>query len=77
MFLSIHPNRACAVTWAMCYKNGQHDDAYFAQQILRLYHNPQLWNQLSQNSRDAIANYSPKQIQENLALIIDNLLNRN
>ncbi|MDJ0590683.1 MAG: tetratricopeptide repeat protein [Pleurocapsa sp. MO_226.B13] len=46
----------------------------FAQQILLLYNTPELWYKLSSNSQQAIANYSPKQIQQQLSSIVEHLL---
>lgn len=42
----------------------------FAQQILRLYTDKHLWNSISSNSHQAIANYSPKLIKQKLRQVL-------
>jgi len=46
----------------------------FAEQILRLYHNSEIWQRLSGNSQKAIAPYSPEQIRPQLSKVINSLL---
>ncbi|NJL53660.1 MAG: glycosyltransferase family 4 protein [Hydrococcus sp. SU_1_0] len=45
----------------------------FAQQIVRLYTDPQLWNCLSRNARQAIADYSPAAVQLKVASIFQQI----
>ncbi len=47
----------------------------FAQQILRLYNDANLWQKLFLNSHQAIAPFSPVQIKKQLSAVINNLLN--
>ncbi|MEO0013586.1 MAG: hypothetical protein RLZZ535_1975, partial [Cyanobacteriota bacterium] len=42
----------------------------FAQQILRLYTDKHLWNSISGNSHQAIANYTPKLIKQKLRQVL-------
>jgi O-antigen biosynthesis protein len=42
----------------------------FAQQILRLYTDKHLWNSISSNSHQAIANYTPKLIKQKLRQVL-------
>ena len=46
----------------------------FATQIQRLYNDTQIWQQLANNSPQAIAKYSPQQIQEKLSIITKSTL---
>jgi glycosyltransferase involved in cell wall biosynthesis len=45
----------------------------FAEGILRIYNNADLWNHLSLNSQVAIAAYNPKAIEKQLRQILDSL----
>lgn len=45
----------------------------FAQQIIRLYTDADLWNKLSSNAAQAIANYSPAAVQQKVAEIIQQI----
>lgn len=46
----------------------------FAQQILRLHDDMSLWNQLSLNSRQVIAPYTPEMIKDNVSRLMGQLL---
>ena len=45
----------------------------FARQILRLYNTRELWQQISNNSHQAIAHYHPEKIKQQLSAILENL----
>ncbi len=46
----------------------------FAQQIIRLYQDEQLWNKLANNSTEAIAPFTPEVVKQELNLIFNKLL---
>ena len=46
----------------------------FAQQILRLYTDVNLWNLLANNSQDAIKSYSTSVVEEQLSHILDTVV---
>ncbi|MCC0175433.1 tetratricopeptide repeat protein [Waterburya agarophytonicola K14] len=43
----------------------------FAEQILRLYRDENLWHQIEQNAHNAIASYYPESIQKNIAQLMN------
>jgi O-antigen biosynthesis protein len=49
------------------------DTEEFAKQIIRLYGDETLWNQLTSNSEKAIAPYAPEVIKEGLSQVLNNL----